>query len=423
MKLPKFIRSFQPQNSLDQTKTNFVVPDSSIPKNEIKSAPKEEENLTAKLNKQSWYREFETIKRWRTALQYAENPVQRQRLLLYRIYEEVWLDTNVRSLIELKKDRIKSVNFNLISDVDSKPLVEETKIFEAEWFSRLLDSWVDSQFWGYTLNQIVAINDRGHMDLVEIDRKYIIPERKEYKDNVYSIYGKSYNEEYFLDWLIEIGKNTDLGLFSSLAPICLWKRNCLQNWSQFQERFGIPIIDLQTTSKKPEEWGILEEFAKNLGSSGYLLHSDQEILKFVETNNTDAYHVFDEMIKLCDKEIAKIILGADINDNGGGSYAQAKVKDRQGDIKTMSDLRTLEFWINEYLIPKMKKLEINIPDNCYFKFDKNSELSLDAQMKIDEVLLKYFKIDPSYFEDKYNLPIEGEREIKNNFEQKNTPVE
>ena len=259
------------------------------------------------------------------------------------------------------------------------PLIDETRIFEAKWFSWLIDQWVDAKYLGYKAIQIHNVTENGHLILSKINEKYLIPERKEWKENVYDIKGPSYDEDFYINYLIEIGNNVDLGLFKGLAPIVLWKRFAMQNWATYQEKFGNPIVSIQTNTVKPEEIKKLEEWGKNLGAAGYMISKKgQELVEFLQAQKPDAYAVFKEMIQLCNAEISKLIHGADIHDSNGGSFAKNKINDHQADIKSISDLREIEYFVNEYLMPKMKNLGVNIPDDCYFKFDKNQKLDLTA---------------------------------------------
>ena len=76
------------------------IPDVDVGSSEvIASTTPNDANVQDKLVFQAWYRMYENIERWRYALQYAENPILPQRLLLYRIYDEIMLDSTVISEI------------------------------------------------------------------------------------------------------------------------------------------------------------------------------------------------------------------------------------------------------------------------------------------------------------------------------------
>jgi hypothetical protein len=431
MKYPKFIKSIQDKfnNSFmylpgkgdaeQRDSKVYGISDPDIPKQLIIAGPNDDKNVAENIRtrKSSWYRMYENIERWRQAIQYAQNPVLPQRILLYRVYDEVDLDNHITACIELRKDRIKAVNFNLLDNNPNsinygKPFVEESKLFEQDWFYKLIDYWVDAKFWGYTLIQIWGYDEKYKLAIEKLDYKYIIPERKEFKQHVYDINGISYNEPYYLDWLIEIGKNTDMGLFMPMGVNALTKRFAEQNWTQYSETFGMPITFYHTDDQRPEEIAKIETWLKDLSARGYAIAKKDDTLEFVESNGGNgSYSLFKEQIDHLNTEMACVILGADYIDNKSGSHAQSKTKDRQANIKTNSDLREIEIWTNEHIIPKLKDKGFPIPDNAYFKFDR--QLSAEEQLTIDQVLLSYYEIPDEYITDKYGVPV-GNRIQKSN---------
>lgn len=404
-------------DALNSDITPFNIPDHDIPEDKIVIGPTDSQSVAENIRwrQTSWYRMYENIERWRQAIQYAENPVLPQRILLYRIYDEVWLDQHVRACMDLKVDRILSVNFNLLNNDPNdehygEPLVEETRFFEQEWFTHLIRHWVEAKFWGYTLIQIDGLDENHKVGLHKINPKWIVPERKEFKMNVYDINGISYNDPYYMDFLIEIGKNTDLGLFLGMAVNVLDKRRAMQNWTQFQDTFGQPIVVYKYKGKKPEQVREIERFIKDMASRGYAIIDKDDELKLEACKSPDAFQVYKEQIQALNTEIACMILGADYIDNKAGSHAQSKTKDRQADIKTVSDLRLLEYWINETVIPKLKNLDVPIPVNCYFKFEKEQQLTENEVFTNAMKLLSYADIPAEYFTDRFGVPIDAWKE-------------
>jgi hypothetical protein len=432
--LPKLFKNFSwtPKTNQAQWESKnsdimpFNIADPDIPQDQITVGPTDSQSVAENIRwrQTSWYRMYENIERWRQAIQFAENPVLPQRILLYRIYDEVWLDQHVRACIDLKVDRILSVNFNLLDNDPShkildasgntsadstygEPMVEESRFFEQEWFAKLIQYWVEAKFWGYSLIQIDGLDDNHKLAIHKINPKWLVPERKEFKQNVYDITGIPYNDPYYTDFLIEIGKNTDLGLFLGMAVNVLDKRRAMQNWTQFQDTFGMPMIIYKYKGKKPEQVREIERFIKDMASRGYAIIDKDDELEIEANPKSDAYNVYKEQINALNTEIACMILGADYIDNKAGSHAQSKTKDRQADIKTVSDLRLLEYWINEEVIPKLRNLDVPIPEFAYFKFEKEQQISENEVFTNAMKLLAFADIPSDFFIDRFGIPIDN----------------
>lgn len=380
--------------------TNLVIfsnTPSATPKSVPTEVVPEKSSIMTSIIEKTNFRIKSDISKWRQALSWAESVEYHDRLPLLQIYKEVELDTNISALISLKKDRIEQFEFHIIGENGEDDDIQ-TGIFRNEWFYEFLDQYVDAMYWGYSVLQINEIKDNDiRFDL--IPREYIIPENKHYRKNLYDKVGISYDDPQYTDWLIEIYDG--LGDFNKLAPISIWKRSALQNWALFQEIYGQPLRLGKTTSYKPEDRDRLETFLKDMGSSSYAVFDNEMSIEFVATSATDAYNTYNEMIKMLDAEIAKLIIGGSLINEGGASYSQSITHEVQAESKTKSDLRCIEFFVNGYLIPLLNKHNFNITGK--FKFEIPKDRAQD--WIVDSGIMDRFEVDPEWVAEKYSIPV------------------
>jgi hypothetical protein len=69
----------------------------------------------------------------------------------------------------------------------------------------------------------------------------------------------------------------------------------------------------------------------------------------------------------------------------------------------------LAYNINDHLLPFMERHGFPV-GGLRFEWDDAATFSPSEQREMERVLLQYYKIDPKYFIDKYNVQITGERQ-------------
>lgn len=363
-------------------------------------------SILTSIIEQTNYRIKTDIKKWRDALTYAESIEYRDITPLLNIYREVELDANITALLDLKKDRIQQFEFHILDGENE--LDEQTDILRAKWFYDFIDYYVDAMYWGYSIVQINSITDKK-LNMELIPREYIYdPEKRLFCKSLYGTEHISYDDPKYTDWLIEI--NMGLGDYNKLAPLQIWKKAALQNWATFQEIYGQPIRVGKTQSYRPEDRARFEQFLKNMGSNSYAVFDENMSIEFIESNSTDAYNIYNEMIKMLDSEIAKLIIGGSMVNSDGSSYSQSQVHSEQADIKTRSDLRNIEFWVNDYLIPLLNKHNFGITGRFEFEMEEDKA----KRILVDKEIMAHYDIDPEWLSEMYDIKVIGKKQQMNN---------
>lgn len=369
-----------------------------------KTAPKPQ---LIKVERDTVYRIQQTQKTWRSALIYAEDKTYPRRYELYNVYRDVIIDNHLSGVMDLLSDRIKGTEFKL---VDSNGDISETAMdkFEQKWFYDFLQYFNESLFYGHSLIQIDSITD-GYIDSISlVDRFYVSPEKSLILDYPQTLSGFNYRKSKDYDWLIEIGKDRNLGLLYKISPYILYKKTAIQFWNEYTELFGVPFRLVRTKSNEPKDRQRLFDFMKNMGSSGFGVLNDNETLELFENQKSDAYNVYDKLIQLLNGEVSKLVLGATEGVDGasGGSEARSRTHDGQTNSKIISQLRDISFFINDLLIPQLQFLGV-IEDDVIFKWVNKEKLNLTDRSEVDAKIAEKMVgvLDDEYIENTYSVKL------------------
>lgn len=350
---------------------------------------------------------------WRSAWQRAISAENPRRLALLDLYTDALVDGHLSGAIEQRKSKTLSRPFKIV-DSSGEEAEEASKLFEREWFHDFLDYALDATYFGHSLIELgdVVRDDQGmsFATVTLIPRKHVIPEfgvvLREPTDDINK--GISYRYGDFARWVIEVGKPHDLGLLLKCAPYYISKKNMGAFWDTFGEIFGMPMRVANTTATNKADLDEIECIMASMGAASYGVFPEGTTISFEETNRGDAYNVYDKRLERCDREISKIILGQTMTIDDGSSLSQSEVHLEIFDKICAKDARRLAYIINDRLLPMMVASGFPVK-GLRFEWD-NTDKMTEAEMREEErSILQYYRIDPTYFANKYNIPIIGER--------------
>ena len=126
----------------------------------------------------------------------------------------------------------------------------------------------------------------------------------------------------------------------------------------------------------------------------------------MESNNSDAYNVFDKMIDRCNSEISKLILGQTMTTDDGASRSQAEVHERVLDNVGFSDKQFLYNVNNNQLIPMLNALGFGF-EGLYIDIENETEFSLMQKSAFDIALINTgkFTFTPEYIKNNYGSDV------------------
>jgi phage gp29-like protein len=174
----------------------------------------------------------------------------------------------------------------------------------------------------------------------------------------------------------------------------------------FGEIFGMPIRIARTGSRDPNDKASIEKMMQLMGAAGWAVLPEGTEIDIKETTRGDAFNVYDKRIERCNSEMAKGILGQTMTTDNGGSLAQSEVHLEILKNIVYKDADFLRDIINWKLLPFMAMHGFPVQD-LRFSWDDSVDWTPEQQLRIEQMLLGSYNIDPKYFAEKYNIPVTG----------------
>ncbi len=350
---------------------------------------------------------------WRKAWQRAINIENPDRRALLDIYRDVDVDLHLSGCVRQRKGFVMAKSFKLI-DAAGNASDQALHYFDQAWFKHLLSLTLDATFWGHSLIELgdVATDGDGcpcFSGVRLIPRKHVIPEYGRVVARLGDDWrsGIDYRQPPFTDWLIEVGQPDELGLYLKIATQTIPKKNMLAFWDAFGEIFGMPMRIARTSSRDPKEQSRLEQMLKFAGASQYMVASQDTEIEFVESAKGDAYNVYDRRVDRANSEISKAVIGETMTIEDGASYSQSQTHMEVLRIVTMPDCDTVRDMVNNQLLPVMLRLGFPL-QGLRFEWDDAIDYTPEQQVAYETMVADRYEVDPSYFAEKYNMPV-GER--------------
>jgi len=294
--------------------------------------------------------EISNLKRY---IDMAMNIDYPNRLYLYQYYNEAMSDAHLHAQIRTAIYTIQQSKFQIVDDKENE-VPELHSLFENSWFSNYLKYAIESEFYGHSLIEFGKLNNGLFDEIILIPRENVASEFGMIKINPNDDpkRGIPYRDMIQELYLQEIGMPNDLGLLAIASKYTTYKNYSLADWSRASEKYGMPILAINASSKNPRELDAIEEMARNIGSNGYvILDANDKIDLKMQTAPDGYFKGYLEMMINCDAQISKLINGQTMTQDDSSSYAQANVHERILNNYTRARLAKLQNIINSSLFP------------------------------------------------------------------------
>ena len=182
-------------------------------------------------------------------------------------------------------------------------------------------------------------------------------------------------------------------------------------WDMFGEIFGAPMRIAKATTTDDKERQKIEDALENMGSAFWGLFPDGTEIDIKESSRGDAYNVYDKRVDRCNSELSKCILNQTMTIDSGSSLSQSETHLEVFENVIKADKTMLANTVNDKLLPFMRMHGFKV-GGLHFEWNDADTFSPSEQREMERIVLEYYKVDPQYFIDKYNIQITGEREAK-----------
>ncbi len=365
------------------------------------------------------------IKSWRDSCEEAERPYFPFRVKMQRMFLDTILNEHVKACIEKRKSLTLQRKFKLC-DEKGKADDQVTEQFKTTWFNNFQSYSLDSLFHGYNLISLGDIVNDTFPELKFIQRQHVSPDRKVVSSFAYMPTGDKFTDPKFSDWYVYVSTPGETGasacgyglLYDIAKTEILLRNNTGQN-ADYNQNFGQPTRKGRT-SKQGDERDAFQNALMNMGSDAWiLLDESTDNVELIEASNTgSAYQTYADFEKRGEAKISKRILGhADALDSTPGQLGTGKEEDNPVAKALMSiqskDAEFMQPIVNDELLPRMRRLGINIPDHLHFEYLNDDEKERyrarqDASNKTTAEIAQIMsnaglQMDPAYFEERTGI--------------------
>lgn len=363
------------------------------------------------------YAEFLTrndIADWRSAWEKAIDPRNPDRRKLYDIYRDAMTDSHLSGCIQQRVGFVMSRSFKLVNNTgDAND--DARHLFDQAWFKKLCRLCLESIWYGHSLIELgdLVTDGDGHpsySDVSLIPRKHVIPEYGKVVTRLGNPHstGIAYREQPWCDRLIEAGSPDDLGLLLKAALHTIPKKHAMSFWDSFAEIFGMPWRIARTSTRDPNEFKRLQDLIYNSGASQGIVSGMETEIQFVESGKGDAFNVYDKRIDRANSELSKLVIGQTMTIEDGSSLSQSQTHLQVFLNLVESDRDMLRDIINNQLIPLMIRHGYPLK-GLRFEWDDAMDYTPEQQVAYETMIADRYEVDPSYFADKYGMPVGARR--------------
>lgn len=391
-------------------------------RNRNKTKPTNQQNrakLSTELVEQYVFKTRQDISKWRiaeNAIKAVEFPMS---YLLYNLYDDIMNDTTVTSQIENRTLEAISANFNLRpkgGDIDVE-LTEELQ--NAEFINEIIRQIVYTRFFGHSVIELDWDNTTGENNLKTtlIPRQNIIAKKGWFHKNYQDAEKINYRElQEYGTWILEFGKNDDLGLLNKIVPHVLFKKFAQSCWSELCEIYGIPPRVMKTDTQDPQALARGKKMMQQMGTAAWFIIDSTEEFQWAQGVQTNG-DVYNNLIRLCTNEISIALNGAVLGqDTQNGSYGKERAGQDTLKKLVMADMAMVEMYMNTRVMPALARIGV-VPEDYVFQY----EIAEDTEelWKMTVQALNHFTVDPEWVKDKFGIKITGERESAMPIQQQN----
>lgn len=377
----------------------------------LDSASLESIYRTSKKTIQEYVAEIERYCRFKSVhTQVIDGTVLDDRGKLIDLYEAcLQQDAHLASVLETLYSQIIGERYMLaVQNEKGKYIkdVEETKKIQGTQFIKLIKGIVESNFFGYSLIEILPEIDKRTGKLKEInlvERRNVLPDQKRVVLRQ-SLWSPGWNIEspQYADNYILINSGT-LGLFSATTPLILAKKFTVANYVNFAHTYGQPIIHGKTDSEMPQDRKRLANSISNAAQKKVIVTglNDQVDIKTFTMSNSEK--IYTGLIGMSNAEVSNLILGSESMAGETQSYV-GSTKAHQDIFRDRIDVyrEYVENHMNEEVIPRLVKMGYLKPGR-EFKYSNRLEMSNKDKIELYTFLTKNYRVPGEEIEKEFGV--------------------
>lgn len=372
-------------------------------KNEVVNPTKvdKKKNILSKLTVTNDDRTAQEMVAFREALEYWEDVNNPDRQYLIELYKDIELDGQVKTKTETMRRALMSQKFQFV-DAEGQESETSLKFTNSTWFEQFVAAFIGAEMQGFSAFQMIKEKDTYISTL--IPRAYVQPDKGFIRQTRGANFGIPLYEGEQKNVLVYIGDRFDFGLFASVAPYYIYKKNALQLWGGFQRKFGTPFVVAKADLTSENEIQTLEGMLESIGSNSWGIVDQETTIEGLSLPNTDGYLTYRNMLDYCDAQISKIMEGQTMTSDDGSSQSQANVhadvaakalQFRTDRLLAVFNTQVVPFLVRDGFLPEGIELTV-------LEVEDTNEL-LDQVTKLNAA---GYKVNADWLQEKTNIPLD-----------------
>ncbi|MFV0269366.1 MAG: DUF935 family protein, partial [Draconibacterium sp.] len=279
------------------------------------------------------------------------------RTKLYNLYENILADPVLSDAIDKRVNAITNAEVAFMKDGQTVEAMDD--LIDTPEFEELIREIVLSKAWGKT---VADISFNPEFDVFSIPRKHIridkmdrpLKERRRFIIEKEGDLTKGYDYEND-PYIIECGKDDDLGFIFKAAPYVIYKRGGFGDWAQFAEIFGMPFLVGKYNGYDPKAKQQLFEALSEIGSNPRAAIPKETDLEVKENKSSGSNTLYKDLKDACNEEILIAVLGNLMTTLDGSSRSQSEVHQETQEEIAKNDRRFVRLILNRKIVPLLLK--------------------------------------------------------------------
>lgn len=335
----------------------------------------------------------------------AEDPIFET---LYDLYDNVMIDLHVSTLMEARILPVQRAAFKIMNKASKKTNDDLTTILDANWFEDFIEYAIQSRFYGHSLIELTQLKELDNSPYITLIprqnvnplKKLIYLERGDSDENAYSYI------DVLSPFYIPVGKDDHLGFLFKITPVVLAKKYALATWDEFNEKMIIPFRSIKTPSRDKKRHQLLGEILKNMGSAGWAVLNDSEMIELTEMSNENAYKAFDTLIQRLEDSLTRYILGqtATTKQDTTGTYGSLQILNDIAQNRHETDKTFIRRLVQNELIPRLILFGHNYTGHKIV-WDNTIELTANEKIDLINKVNQNYYVAPAYVKQELGIPV------------------
>lgn len=302
-------------------------------------------------------------------------------------------------------------NADLQFQIDGQSVDVINDLIETSEFEELLTEIVLSKVFG---KSVVNTSFAPQFDVFSFPRKHIyvknIGRKLADREKVITtmpggMTGYDYTQDEFI---LEFGKDSDLGIMFRVAQYVIYKRGNFGDWAQYAEIFGMPFVlgkyDSTDTNARDQLFTALSE----IGGKPYAAAPKSTEIEVVWNTGSGSTDLYKSLKDACDEQIMIGVLGETMTTISGSSRSQSETHSDTLDEKGKTLCRFVQRQLNSKFLPLLVKRGYPVAGGKFVFPEAKQDLTVDNL----SILSKIIKIPVKWIHEKYAIPMpEGDEEV------------